>query len=127
MTREPEHDAKAAQERLIELGWLIVTELDPFEQAAVAQGRARMLERLREQFGRFEWRMPVVQRPESLIGHEVEPAELLQEGVEERDLRHWDFVFVVTRTDLSSRIRSSAGGGSAKRVSTRLTAARRVA
>lgn len=88
--------------RLIELGWLLVHELDPVEFEAVSQARARMVERLRERFGQFDWRMPVVSRPVPVASAHEEPVLLLEEGIYERDNHAWDFTFVVTRSDLRS-------------------------
>lgn len=89
-------------EQLIELGWLIVSNLEKVYLEAVDQGRREMLELLSQQFDQFEWRMPMVQRSGPAQRKHEEPAFLLDEGVTERDIRHWDFAFVITSADLNS-------------------------
>lgn len=91
-----------APERLIVVGWLIMHRLNRTDEEAVLQARTRMLAFLQEQFAQFQWDMPVVQRPESAPGSQAEPVSLLQRGVHEREIRHWDYAFVITKADLRS-------------------------
>jgi hypothetical protein len=91
-----------APERLIVVGWLIMHRLNRTDEEAVLQARTRMLAFLQEQFAQFQWDMPVVQRPESAPGSKAEPVSLLQRGVHERDIRHWDYALVFTKADLRS-------------------------
>jgi len=91
-----------ASSHRIELGWVIAHHLSERNLAAVMAARDTMTDYLSKMFPQFEWRMPVVRRPEKLHQRFVEPSQLLIEGVEERDLRHWDFAFVTTRADLQS-------------------------
>ena len=86
--------------RLIELGWLIVNKLGKTEFEALTRTRDQMLTALSEHFPTFHWRMPLMHRAEPLQNAHEESAMLLQEGVDERDAHHWDFVIVITRADL---------------------------
>ncbi|MFW6061639.1 MAG: hypothetical protein ACOC93_02410, partial [Planctomycetota bacterium] len=88
--------------RLIEIGWVIVSDLHPSDMEGVRRGRDRALEALRETFPRFEWRMPLVQRVRPAWTASEEPMALLDEGANERDVQHWDFALVLTRVDLRS-------------------------
>ena len=88
--------------RNIVVGWLITHRLHPTIQRAVDQGRALLLDHLQQHFSEFHWRMPVVQRFESLRSDYDEPVLLLDEGVHERDIQHWDYALVVTQANLRS-------------------------
>lgn len=89
-------------ENLIVMGWLVADQMDQAETQAISQARGQMGARLRDEFPDFQWRMPVVHRFGSDLQPVREPVTLLDEGVQERDLQQWDFVFVVTRSDLNS-------------------------
>lgn len=95
-------NAESGGGRLIELGWLIYNELDRADLEAVTEARATMLSRLRELFPQFTWRMPVVRWSEPTVRGAIEAVALLQEGVLQRESRHWDYAFVVTADDLRS-------------------------
>ncbi|ABA59333.1 conserved hypothetical protein [Nitrosococcus oceani ATCC 19707] len=86
----------------IELGWLIINELESVEEISISQGRAQMLQYLQQHFPQFEWRMPVIKRTEQPHGTLEAPTDLLQKGEHEREIRRWDYAFVVTRADLKS-------------------------
>ena len=94
--------------RLLELGWLIVSKLDKAHLKAVIRGRNLMLERVREEFGQFEWHMPIVKRIRPIQNVPEEPSVLLREGITEREIQRWDYTFVVTSTDLKSYYRPYA-------------------
>jgi predicted Zn-dependent protease len=94
--------------RLIEIGWLVGNDLDETDYQAVIQTRQRMLALLQDQFGQFDWRMPMVRQPASLQADWSHSASLLYEGAYERDNRSWDFVLVITATDLKSHYKPYA-------------------
>lgn len=100
-TRRPSGDPAREVDR-IELGWLLLGRMDRVDREAVLQARECMLEQMRAWFPQFRWLMPVVQRRDVAQGMREEPASLLEQGVVERDGRHWDFVFVVSGADLVS-------------------------
>lgn len=52
----------------IELGWLIINELESVEKVSISQGRAQMLQYLQQHFPQVEWRMPVIKRTEQSHG-----------------------------------------------------------
>lgn len=89
-------------ERLIVVGWLIMHRLEHGHEEAVLQARSQMLAFLQEQFAQFQWEMPVVRRAEPSPNSREEPIRLLQEGVHERDIHHWDYALVITGADLRS-------------------------
>jgi hypothetical protein len=76
--------------------------LYPIIQRAVEQGRALMLEHLQQHFAEFQWHMPVVQRFKSLRSDYEEPVQLLDDGVQERDIQLWDYALVITQANLRS-------------------------
>jgi len=69
---------------------------------AVEQARLAVLDWLEEHFGDFQWRLPLVRRDELVAAMQVEPVVLLDHALTEKDLRHWDFVLVITQADLIS-------------------------
>ncbi|MEZ4600041.1 MAG: hypothetical protein R2940_09690 [Syntrophotaleaceae bacterium] len=88
--------------RRIDLGWLIPRELEAADLDAVVAARDCMSAHLGQVFPEFDWHMPLVRRTEALRQGSIEPTRLLAEGVEERDIRHWDFAFVLTGDDLQT-------------------------
>lgn len=105
--RLPAHETVAAvvrrgraQPNQVELGWVIVGRLDAPDRAATRDARRRLLALMRDQFPEFTWRMPLVERTDLPVPLREEPVELLYLGLEERDARHWDYVLVVTGSDL---------------------------
>ncbi|MDH3602622.1 MAG: hypothetical protein OEU26_23660, partial [Candidatus Tectomicrobia bacterium] len=103
--------------QLIEVGWVIVGRIDATDQAAVYQARDALLTSLGQIFAGFTWRMPIIQREEWGQSYRAEPAALLEYGTIERDMRHWDFVFVVTDIDLVSHYKPYALGALSRSVS----------
>ncbi len=103
--------------RRIELGWLIAHQLSERNLAAVMAARDCMADYLSKVFPQFEWRMPVVRRFDAVHQRFIEPSQLLVEGVEERDIRHWDFAFVITRADLQSYYKPFAMAAPSRSVS----------
>lgn len=91
-----------AAAQLIEVGWLMAGPLDPVDREAVEEARRELLDRLREAFPKFTWSMPLVERGDPVHGQRVEPVVLLEMGEMEREIKHWDFAFVVTGADLKS-------------------------
>lgn len=94
----------------IEIGWVLTGELEAVDAQAVRAARTRMLHFLRERFAAFDWRMPVVRRPEAALNRPAEPVNLLDIGVAERDAGTWDFAFVVTAHPLKSYFKRYAFG-----------------
>ncbi|QBQ54067.1 hypothetical protein [Nitrosococcus wardiae] len=118
MTHDFQHSADGEHKaHLIELGWLIINPLEPVEEDSISQGRTRMLQYLQYQFPQFEWRMPVIKRAEPPQDTLEAPADLLQKGIHEREIRHWDYAFVVTRADLKSYYKPYALAISSRAVS----------
>lgn len=103
--------------RMIVVGWLIAHRFAHEDAAAVAQARVLMLDILQQQFGEFVWHIPVVQRFESLQSTIEEPVTLLDEGVQERDIQRWDYVFVMTQANLRSYYKPYALGAPSRAVS----------
>lgn len=101
-------DAADGSRNLIVVGWLVVDRLGKAETRALSDARQRMLEHLEHTFEVFTWRMPVVQRLGPYQREPAEPVRLLKDGVHERDLHHWDFTFVVTRTPLRAHYKPYA-------------------
>lgn len=94
---------------LIELGWLVVGDPTSFQLDAVRSAREGVSKTLEAGFPQFRWAMPLIsgssEPPSAGID---EPAGRLDEGVQTRDLRGWDFAFVITPFDLRSHYKSHA-------------------
>lgn len=104
--------------QLIEVGWIIVGRIDETDRAAIHQARDNLTNALGQIFSGFTWRMPIIQREEWRQSYRAEPAALLEYGLIERDMRHWDFVFIVTDMDLVSYYKPYALGALSRSVST---------
>ena len=103
--------------RLIEVGWVIVGRIEGTDREAVFKARDQLLADLRQMFPAFTWRMPMIQREEWHQDYRAEPAALLDYGMAERDVNHWDFVFIVTDVDLVSYYKPYALGALSRSVS----------
>jgi len=86
----------------IKIGCLVGRDLDVTDDQAIVKARQRILELLQEQFGQFDWRMPIIR---SVALHQADrgrSASLLYEGAYERDHHRWDYALVITAADLQS-------------------------
>lgn len=108
-TTEPTATAETAtaatprrRRQLIEIGWVLVGRLDPPDRQAVKGARRRLRDTLSRLFPAFEWRLPVVEREAPATRQRVEPVDLLETGLQERQAKRWDFALVVTGGDLRS-------------------------
>jgi len=95
-------------ERLIEIGWVIAGTLDSPDREAVESARNAVQAYLTEAFSDYEWSLPLVVRDELVDESRVEPVVLLEAGLAERNMGHWDFAIVLTGADLIGRDRHSA-------------------
>ncbi len=84
----------------IDVGLIIAGPLDRVDRDAVNVALDQVGEFLERTLPDFRFDFLRVWRPELISGGRVEPSVLLQQAVEDRDSRHWDFVFVVTATEL---------------------------
>lgn len=91
-----------SHERLIEIGWLVSSDVKKSDRNAITQARNQMLTLLQQDFHQFQWRMPVMLQPPPLAGEAAVAAKLLYEAAYERDGRRWDYAFVITGADLTS-------------------------
>lgn len=96
------------ERRLLELGWLVLGELEPHTEEMLRLARERMLDRLVALFPRFDWRLALVRHPRVVQHSPCEASLLLQEGLVEHDERGWDFSFVITPADLQTYYKSYA-------------------
>jgi predicted Zn-dependent protease len=65
---------------------------------------------LQQTFPDFAWHLSVGQRQELIRAQRVEPVVLLDYGNTERDIKHWDFAFLITPVDLISHYKPYAFG-----------------
>lgn len=91
-----------AEPQLIEIGWVIAGDLMGQELTAIEAARDGMLTLLETRLPEFEWRMPMLQRRRLVQGSLSHPVNLLDAGAVEREVRHWDFSFVITDVELIS-------------------------
>jgi len=87
---------------LIEIGVVVAGRLDEIDQSATKRASHTVNEFLEERFPEFEFKLYEIHHPEMVIEGVAQPSVLLQQAVEERDLRHWDFAFVLTAAELKS-------------------------
>lgn len=92
----------ASPTAIVDVGWVIAGRLDAPDLEAVHETRQQVLDLLQRHFPEYRWRMPIVHREELPQGIRVEPVDLLDHGLAERDIKHWDFTLVLTGADLHS-------------------------
>ncbi|GAA4457457.1 hypothetical protein [Novipirellula rosea] len=90
---------------LIEIGVVVAGPLDAVDSQAAKLAVEQTDARLSELFPSFRFNFFEIKRPELAgtsmsVSGRVEPSLLLQQAVEERDSRHWDFAFVLTAAEL---------------------------
>lgn len=100
--------ATRASERLLEIGWFVVDELDSRNLEILSRARERGLARVAELFPQFEWRLTIVTRPLPSQHNPAEASLLLQEGLVEQDGRGWDFTLVITHSELQTYYKTYA-------------------
>ncbi|MCM2369283.1 hypothetical protein [Aporhodopirellula aestuarii] len=90
---------------LIEIGVVVAGPLDMVDSRAARMAVEQTEQRLSELFVEFRFDFFEIKRPE-MTGNStsgsgrVEPSVLLQQAVDERDSRHWDFAIVLTASEL---------------------------
>ncbi len=104
----PVEAAQPAHDPAVVVGWVLAEPLDTADEQGARVARQRVLEQLQEEFPQFRWRMPLIRRQELVTTLTVQPADLIDAGMAERDLGGWDFCFVVTESDLNSYFRPYA-------------------
>lgn len=86
----------------IEIGWVLVGQLEAPDREAVDLARERVRDTLSRTFPGFRWLMPVVEREVPVVRSREAPVELLDQGAVERQAKGWDFALVITGTELQS-------------------------
>lgn len=95
---EPTEGDRSGQ--LIEIGLVIVGQLDQVDRAAVRRTTHEIREHLEQWLPEFSWQISVLRRPESTVQHRQEPSDLLQQAADDRHHRRWDFALLVTAAEL---------------------------
>lgn len=93
---------------VIEVGWIVAGRLDNVDRVAVEQARDAVLEFMRQRLPAFDWRMPLLRRDKLVTSSQEEAVVLLDAGIVERNIRHWDFSVLVTNADLISHYKTDA-------------------
>lgn len=108
-------DARAPEKQLgrlllIEIGIIVAGELDAIDRAAVESAVDSTKQSLASRFGSggLEFRFETVHRSELLSGNRAEPSQLLRQAQSERDMKHWDFAFVVVAAELLGKYSSES-------------------
>ncbi|WP_246151978.1 hypothetical protein [Rubripirellula reticaptiva] len=84
----------------IEIGLIVAGPLDKVDRDALHMAITKTQLALEKCFPNFAFRFRAIKRPELTEGSRVEPSVLLQQAAEDRDAKHWDFVFVITASEL---------------------------
>lgn len=101
---------------VVEVGLLLAHAVDDWLLGIIEAARRRVQSELATALPEFTWRMPLVRRVTPPSSRVVATTQLLADGVEEREYRHWDFVVVVTTADLVSHYRSHAMGAPSRTI-----------
>ncbi len=87
-------------ESLIEIGIIIAGPLDDVDRRAAKLASEKTREYLASRLPEFQFVLLINRRPELTYDGRAQPSILLQQAAEDRDARHWDFVFVLTASEL---------------------------
>ncbi len=85
---------------LVEIGVVIAGPLDDVDRQAAMLAIEQLKEFLARTFLEFSFTLLLNRRPELAGEGRVQPSVLLQQAAQDRDARHWDFVFVLTASEL---------------------------
>jgi hypothetical protein len=99
---------------LVDIGWILVQPLDPPDREAASQAARRCQQLLEAQFPELAFQLTSVGPRDFGIGREVDIVSTLEQGALEREVRRWDFVFVVTGADLETQYIPWGFGASAR-------------
>ncbi|SDY94487.1 hypothetical protein [Citreimonas salinaria] len=100
---EQETPPQAEKRPKVEIGWLLEGDLTS-EKREVARSAAAAVQRsLATWMPDFDWVTETLDRPTTADFGRIEPVRLLDAAEADRDLRSWDFVFVVTARELHGR------------------------
>ena len=91
------------QAAIIEIGLVVAGPFDSIDRRAIALAMTKFEQFVREHLPDFQFQLSRVLRSELSGDSRVEPSLLLQQAVEDRDARHWDFAFVVTAAELAGK------------------------
>ncbi|MCG8348905.1 MAG: hypothetical protein MI924_14125 [Chloroflexales bacterium] len=92
---------------LVSVGWVLAADLrDSVILDAYEQSRQRMLQTLNEQFVRFRWEMPFVNRRRFAPRGALKPLSLLELGVQEKLQYKWDYALVIVPNELEPQRRT---------------------
>lgn len=98
----------------LEIGLVIAGRMDDARMQAVETMRNRLAGRLQRDFDQFRWVLRIVNRSETRWRRpgsvRVEPTELLEIGQTERESYRWDFIIVITQSDLRTHDKPFAMG-----------------
>jgi hypothetical protein len=101
----------------IDIGWLLVKPLDKPDREAARQSAERCREYLAEVLPGFDWQITLIGPRDFGIVRRASIVGTLEQGALERDVRSWDFVFVVTGADLETHYKSYAFAATARSLS----------
>lgn len=94
------------QRHLVHLGWLLAADTDKPNVVAVSERASQRLEEtLAQQFPQFNWRVDFVHRYRYAPKGSLNPLPLLELGVQEKIVNHWDYVIVAVPNELLARER----------------------
>ena len=103
---EPRSETSGAH--FIDIGWIVAGPMDSCTEDAVAEARERVRARLQDALPEFTWRIHPVRHRELGGEMRVEPVQLLDHGVAEREIAGWDFTLAVTAADLMTHYEAEA-------------------
>ncbi len=96
---------------LVEIGWVVMGQLDKIDEAAIRAARERSREYLRHVLPQFSWRMPLIFRSDATTPMiQAEPINLIDQAVAERQSKGWDFSIAFTAADLRALRKSYTFG-----------------
>ncbi|MEQ8787100.1 MAG: hypothetical protein RIC55_12405 [Pirellulaceae bacterium] len=102
MTTSSAEAAEAAEVGCVDIGWILVDQLDDLDKQAIKAARDAAQERLANAFPEFEWRLRIEIHEGLEAQFQREPVEYLDWAVAQRDVRGWDFVLVFVAADLQT-------------------------
>ncbi|MEQ8763340.1 MAG: hypothetical protein RL885_05400 [Planctomycetota bacterium] len=110
----------------IDIGWIFSGRLEEVDLEAARRTAAEVSASLQAWFPMFTWRFRCLDQQELPSGARLQPIELLDSGTHEREIRHWDFVFVITEADLVTHYKPFAYAVSSRSIATAVLSTARI-
>lgn len=98
---DPGQSSGDPDRHVVEIGWMLAGQMGETDRQAALRTREQLLSFLTAVLPEFRWKVPVTRHGAFLQKTREKPIRLFDFAAMERDLRNWDFAFVITEAELT--------------------------